>query len=85
MDEKIKIEQLAERIYMSPRNLTRLFKTTTGITVGDYIESLRVEKALQMLKENHKVDTVAQSCGFQSTNQLRNILKKRMGVLPSTL
>ncbi len=85
LDEKIKIEQLAERIYTSPRNLTRLFKTTTGITVGEYIESLRVEKAMQLLKENHKVDAVAQSCGFQSTNQLRNILKKRKGVLPSSL
>ncbi len=78
LDEKIKIEQLAERIYTSPRNLTRLFKTTTGITIGEYIESLRAEKALQLLKENHKMDDVAHACGFQSTNQLRTILKKRM-------
>ncbi len=85
LDEKIKIDQLAELMYTSPRNLTRLFKTTTGITVGEYIETLRVEKAMQMLKEEYKVEVVAQSCGFQSTNQLRNILKKRMGVLPSTL
>lgn len=83
LDEKIKIEQLAERIYTSPRNLTRLFKTTTGITIGAYIEALRAEKALQMLKDNHKVDEVAHACGFQSTNQLRKILKKRLDILPS--
>lgn len=83
LDEKIKIEQLAELVFTSPRNLTRLFKTTTGITIGEYIEALRAEKALQLLKENHKVDAVAQACGFQSTNQLRAILKKRLDVLPS--
>jgi transcriptional regulator GlxA family with amidase domain len=85
LDEKIKIEQLAERIYTSSRNLTRLFKTTTGITIGAYIDALRTEKAVQMLKENHKVDEVARACGFQSTNQLRSLLKKRLDVLPSQL
>jgi transcriptional regulator GlxA family with amidase domain len=73
LDEKIKIEQLAEMIHTSSRNLTRLFKATTGITIGEYLDALRVEKALQLLKEN---ETVAQACGFQSTNQLRAILKK---------
>jgi transcriptional regulator GlxA family with amidase domain len=77
LEEKIKIEQLAERIYTSPRNLTRLFKATTGITIGDYLETLRVEKAVQLLKDNNKMDFIAQACGFQSTNQLRNILKKQ--------
>jgi transcriptional regulator GlxA family with amidase domain len=76
--EKITIEHLAERIYTSPRNLTRLFKTATGITIGAYIESLRAEKARQLLKENHKVEAVAHAYGFQSTNQLRTILKKRV-------
>jgi transcriptional regulator GlxA family with amidase domain len=76
LDEKIKIEQLAEMVYTSPRNLTRLFKATTGITIGDYLEGLRVEKAKHLLKENNKVEVVAKACGFLSTNQLRTILKK---------
>jgi transcriptional regulator GlxA family with amidase domain len=75
LEEKIKIEQLAERIYTSPRNLTRLFKATTGITIGDYLEELRIEKAIQLLKDNNKMEFIAQSCGFKSTNQLRNMLK----------
>lgn len=81
LDEKIKIEQLAEIIHTSPRNLTRLFKATIGITIGEYLDSLRIEKAEQLLKENNKVETVAQACGFQSTNQLRAILKKREKIL----
>lgn len=41
---KLTITELAELAHMSPRNLTRLFKTTTGMTIGDYIRHLREEK-----------------------------------------
>lgn len=85
LDKKLTLEELAQHIHTSPRNLTRLFKATTGITIGKYIEKLRVEKALQLLRENHKVEVVAQSCGFQSENQLRTILKKNLGGLPSKM
>jgi len=83
LDKKHTADQLAERIHTSGRNLTRLFKDTTGITIGQYVEKLRVEHALHLLRENQKVDTVARSCGLQSTNQLRSLLKKHAGLLPS--
>ncbi|KAI9437776.1 HTH-type transcriptional regulator glxA [Russula earlei] len=83
LHEKITIEQLAALIYTSSRNLTRLFKATTGITIGAYIEKLRVEKAMQLLKEKQKVEAVARECGFQTAGQLRNILQKHMGKKPS--
>ena len=85
LEHKISIEQLAERVHTSPRNLTRLFKSTTGITIGTYLEKLRVEKAVQLLKENTKIETIAHACSFQSTNQLRSLLKKHLHVLPSEL
>ncbi|MEO1023104.1 MAG: helix-turn-helix domain-containing protein, partial [Bacteroidota bacterium] len=76
-------EELALKLNMSKRNLTRLFKKTTGITIGAYIEKLRVEKAVALLSEGHKVDVVAHQCGLKSSNQLRAILKKHTGVLPT--
>lgn len=75
-------EDLAEKVYMSKRNLTRLFKQTTGITVGEYLQKLRVEKAVALLSNGLKVNTVAKECGLQSTNQLRSLLKKHRGILP---
>jgi transcriptional regulator GlxA family with amidase domain len=83
LNQKITIEQLAEMIYTSPRNLTRLFKITTGITIGQYMEKLRVEKAIRLLKKNNKIETIARECGLQSSNQLRSIVKKHTGLLPS--
>jgi transcriptional regulator GlxA family with amidase domain len=85
LQEKIRIEELAALIYTSPRNLTRLFKATTGVTVGQYLEKLRVEKAVHLLQQRVKIGTIPRQCGLQSTNQLRSILKKHTGRLPSEL
>jgi transcriptional regulator GlxA family with amidase domain len=85
LPKKIRVEQLAALVYTSPRNLTRQFKSSTGITIGEYLEKLRVEKAVHLLSNNHKIDAVAQQCGLQSANQLRHILRKHTGSLPSAL
>ena len=78
LDHKWTIDQLAEKIHTSPRNLSRLFKKTTGITIGDYLSQIRIEKAQQLLAEGNKMAFVAQACGLKSTNQLRNLLEKRV-------
>ena len=70
---------------MSPRNLTRLFKKTTGITIGTYMDQLRLEKATQLLQQGEKVQAAAYACGLQSTNQLRTLLRKYKAALPSEL
>jgi len=82
-NEKFTMDHLAERVNTSPRHLTRLFKETTGITVSQYAEKLRIEHAVQLLKENNKVEMIAAECGFQSTNQLRHLFRKYTGVIPS--
>ncbi|GAA0534343.1 GlxA family transcriptional regulator [Chitinophaga japonensis] len=81
LDKKLSIEALAEQIHMSPRNLTRLFKSTTGITIGQYLDKLRVERSQQMIGEGHTMHTVAAACGLKSTNQLRQLLKKYRGMV----
>lgn len=85
LDQKVKTEDLARKTNMSPRNLTRLFKKTTGITIGEYLNKLRVERAVQLLSEGHKVQYVSISCGLNSSNQLRDLLRKYKSVLPSEL
>jgi transcriptional regulator GlxA family with amidase domain len=73
--EKLPIEAIAKHVNMSPRNLTRLFKKTTGITIGSYIKTIRIEKANHLLSNGHKLDYVALQCGFNSDTQLRKLLK----------
>lgn len=78
-------QELANQVHMSKRNLTRLFKRTTGITIGKFVEKLRVEKAVALLSEGHKTNFVVEQIGLKSTNQMRTLLKKHQGVLPSQI
>jgi len=70
------ISNLASIADMSSRNLTRLFRQTTGITVNQYLTQLRLETAKTLLKnpENSLAD-IASRCGFKTVRQLQRILK----------
>ncbi|WP_316804343.1 GlxA family transcriptional regulator [Pedobacter nototheniae] len=75
LHHKLKIDELAETAFISPRSLTRLFKSATGITIGQYIQLLRQEKAKHLLKENYKAAWVAKECGYKSVASLRQLTK----------
>jgi transcriptional regulator GlxA family with amidase domain len=75
LQHKLTIEDLAEIVFISPRNLTRLFKSATGITIGQYIQRLRQEKAKYLLKGDHKVAWIATECGFKSVTSLKKLVK----------
>lgn len=74
LDDKTSLEEISAEIGMSSRNLTRLFKQATGVTVGQYLNGLRRARALQLIKEGHTRQAVADQCGLKSVNQLRSLL-----------
>jgi transcriptional regulator GlxA family with amidase domain len=76
IDQKFSIEELAGQVNMSPRNLTRLFKKTTDITIGAYLDRLRAERAAQLMNDGHTLQAAALHCGLKSSSQLRQLLKR---------
>ena len=82
--QKTTIAQLAKLANMSARNLTRIFKKVTGISINDFRQLLRIEKAKQLLTQtNLTIDHIAQECGFEDPRQFRRIWKAEKGILPS--
>ena len=76
--------ELARIAGMSERNLTRVFKRATGISIHDYRERLRVERARDLMKNpTMTLDAVAAACGFADGRQLRRVWAARFGVPPS--
>lgn len=72
----ISIKELAELENTSPRNLSRIFKDTTELTIKEYQTKIRLEKA-KTLKNNpeYTIDRIASECDFKSARQLQRILK----------
>jgi transcriptional regulator GlxA family with amidase domain len=76
IDKENSIENLASIVAMSPRNLTRVFKKKTGITVLEYITKLRIERARTLVNDpDNTIEAIAAKCGFKNARQLQRILK----------
>ncbi|WP_075590030.1 GlxA family transcriptional regulator [Labilibacter marinus] len=86
LEEASTIEQLAEIVHVSPRNLTRTFKKITGVTIAEYRTKLRIEKAKSLLSNSdYKVEHIANLCGYKTSKQLRLTLEKHHESLPSEI
>ena len=71
------VDDLAELVSMSPRNLSRVFKEKTGSTILEYLTLLRIEYAKTMLNNpEFTIEYIASQCGFKTARQLQRILKK---------
>jgi transcriptional regulator GlxA family with amidase domain len=83
LDADLRVEALAERATMSPRNFARFFRRETGVTPAAYVEVLRVERARQLLEEaGDPVEAVASRCGFGTPETMRRAFARRVGVAP---
>jgi transcriptional regulator GlxA family with amidase domain len=76
LDKENSIEALAEMVAMSPRNLSRVFKESTGTTIVEYLTKLRVETAKTLLNNpEYTIEYIASQCGLKTARQLQRILK----------
>lgn len=75
---------LARRAGVSVRHLSRLFRAHTGMTVGRYAESIRLEAAQALLEASGEpVDTVAARAGFGSAETMRRAFQNTLGISPT--
>ena len=68
LTEPISVQQLADMVYVSKSYLSRLFKQKTGVSLMDYLNSLRMESAKAMLvASNLNTEEIAYQTGYHST------------------
>lgn len=75
-EQEWQLEEIAGRVHVSPRHLTRLFRQHLGISVRDYHEQLRIAIAQQRLQQGEGAEKAALSAGFSSSRQLRRALQR---------
>jgi transcriptional regulator GlxA family with amidase domain len=84
LDGDLRVDALAERVNMSPRNFARFFRRETGLTPAAYVEALRVERARQWLEHGKEpIEQVARKCGFGTPETMRRSFDRRVGVAPA--
>lgn len=75
---------LAEGVFLSVSQLTRKLKTITGKTPADFIRTIRLEKAFELLKNGESVADVAWAVGFEDSVYFSKVFKKQYGFPPSS-
>lgn len=82
-DAKTTLPQLASVAGMSARNLTRHFRTATGLSIKEFSTRVRLELARTLMHDPRlTVDGVANRCGFDNARQLRRVWKAAFGNTP---
>jgi transcriptional regulator GlxA family with amidase domain len=79
----VTIADVAFTFGMSPRTLTRRFKSATGDTPSDYLSRLRAEVAKDLLRVAHlSVAEVAARVGYRDMGALYDMFAKHTGQRP---
>ncbi|MCG8918543.1 helix-turn-helix domain-containing protein [Actinokineospora sp. PR83] len=86
LDRPHRLADLAARVHLSPRGLSRAFTAATGITPLEFHQRLRLAMAEDLLTATDlTVSAVAARTGFRDARQLRRLYRERHGAPPSSL
>lgn len=81
--EKIYVEKLADMIGVSPDYFTKMFKDSIGKTPIEYINALRINRAMELLfKTKNSMAEISDEIGFCNSNYFHKIFKQYMDQSP---
>lgn len=81
--EKITVEQLADRVAIGRRSFERRFKAATNNTVVEYLQRVKIEAAKRKLESSRlNVNEVMMDVGYTDTKAFRDVFKRITGLTP---
>jgi len=84
LDKSLTVDRMAQRAGMSPRNFARVFSAKTGMTPATYVETLRLDRAREVLESGEdSMEQVAETSGFGSEDRMRRAFRRRFSVSPA--
>jgi len=86
-ESTLSLHQLAEKLEMSPHNLSEVINTGLNQNFFDFVNHYRVENVKQSLSDKQKghlkLLSIAYDAGFNSKSSFNAIFKKQTGMTPS--
>ena len=82
-EESISVPELAKICYFSEYHFMRFFKKHMNMTCVEYINNLRLEKAVELFEQgNTSILDVSLSVGFHNLSYFHRSFKKKYGMTP---
>ena len=76
----------ADFMHFTPSYFSRVFKSIAGTTFSEYLNLVKIQKALEMIKEGSaSITQISSKCGFDSTRNFNRVFKKLTGLTPTEI
>jgi transcriptional regulator GlxA family with amidase domain len=82
-DRDVGLKETAEVVGVSAGHLARLFRQSTGESVGECLSRIRMDRACRLLADSdHPVGTIAGMVGFDSRHYFNEFFRSHGGTAP---
>ncbi|EOS55477.1 response regulator [Paenibacillus barengoltzii] len=83
-NEELSLEKVASVVFLNPAYFSQLFKQKVGLGYKEYVTSLRLEQAKQLLlNPKLKVGEIAEYLGYQDIRHFAQMFRKKYHVTPN--
>lgn len=82
--QPITLGEVADKVYVSPSYISRLFKKELGVNFVDYLNEIRIAKAKDLLGQaQYKTYEVAELVGIGNPHYFSKLFKRYVGMTPT--
>ena len=83
-DKKLTAQIIADDIHLSKTALYNIVKKSSGYTVNEYVNRVKIEKSKKLLLEtDYSIELIAKKLAFSTGTYYSLLFKKHIGVTPS--
>jgi AraC-like DNA-binding protein len=84
LERSFKVRDIAAQVNLSERQLTRVLRKYTGTSILDYLTTLRIERAAELLLSSDlPIKQVAADVGYPDTHYFTTLFGRRTGRTPA--
>lgn len=78
------LDEISSKCYIDKFYLSRAFKKNMGVTIMEYINSLKLQYACELLSTtNMSIASISDKCGFTNTSHFSTLFRKNIGISPT--
>lgn len=83
-NNELSLESMSKQLLYTPKYVSSIFKKTFGITVSEYITTLRIQHACTLIQQGFtSISDISNQCGYSDPQYFSKIFRKKMYMTPS--